>query len=258
MTAYLIISAAVILVVVSLAWWRQDITKNANSIDAIWALGIGAQTVLLAAQADGDQLRRIIIAALASFWALRLATHLFFDRVLSDKEDGRYARFRREWSKLAFYGLYVLQGVLIFLLPLTFLGALDNAAPFPTTLDYAAISIWAISIMGESIADRQLASFRNNKANKGKTCRDGLWKYSRHPNYFFEWLIWCAYIPLAIGSDYFYWSLLGPALLLILITKVSGIPPTEQQAVESRGEDYIRYQKTTSAFVPWFPKEDAR
>lgn len=255
MTSYLIISSLVILIIVTLAWWRQNITKNANSIDVIWSLGIGAQTVLLAAQADGDQLRRIIIAGLASFWALRLATHLFFDRVLSGKEDGRYARFRREWSAAAFYGLYLLQGVLIFLLPLTFLGGLDNADAFPATMDYVAISIWAISIIGESISDRQLAAFRNNPANKGKTCREGLWRYSRHPNYFFEWLIWCAYIPLAIGSPYFSWSLLGPALLLILLTKVSGIPPTETQAVESRGQDYIDYQKTTSAFVPWFPKE---
>lgn len=254
MTSVLLISAIVIFLVINLAYWRQTITKNATSIDAIWALGIGIQTIVLGYKSDGDELRRIVICSLVGLWAVRLAGHLYFTRVVTGIEDGRYTRFRREFSPLGFYGLYIAQAVLIFLLPLTFLGAFQNLNSFPTTLDIVSLSLWGVSILGEWIADRQLAKFKSNPSNRGKTCRNGLWKYSRHPNYFFEWLIWCAYIPLSFGSSLFFISFLGPLLLLFLLLKVSGVPPTEAQALLSRGGDYRDYQKTTSVFIPWFPR----
>lgn len=255
MSHYLLISAGVIFAAMVLLYWRQTFTQNATSIDAYWALCIGIQTAMLALRTDGDALRRGVIAILVGSWAIRLATHLYVHRVRTGVEDGRYARFRREWSKFAFFSLYLAQGVLIFVLPLTFLGAFQNSTPFPSILDFVALGLWMASIIGEAIADRQLARFRSNPANKGKTCREGLWRYSRHPNYFFEWLIWCAYIPLSIGSSLFWIALLGPVLLLFFLLKVSGLPPTEKQALASRGDDYRRYQETTSAFVPWFSKE---
>jgi steroid 5-alpha reductase family enzyme len=107
------------------------------------------------------------------------------------------------------------------------------------------------------LADRQLTRFRADPANKRKTCRRGLWRYSRHPNYFFEWLLWTSYVPLSWGSPIFALSLLGPGLLFLFLTRVSGIPPTEAQALASRGDDYRAYQRTTSAFFPWFPRGDA-
>lgn len=243
------------LVVMTAVWWRQKSTKNANAVDMIWALGIGLQTAILAFVLNGDPFRRLVIAGMVGFWALRLGGHLFFDRVLSGPEDGRYTRFRREWSPLAFYFLFVVQAALMFLLPLTFLASLSSYSFFPSGLDFLAAGVWGVGILGETVADRQLARFRSDPSNKGKTCRDGLWKYSRHPNYFFEWLIWCAYIPFAIGSSFFILALLGPGLLLFLLLKVSGVPATEAQALISRGDDYRNYQKTTSAFFPWFPKE---
>ena len=243
-------------VLMTLMWLRQRATKNANAVDVAWSIGIAVETALLAWKADGDIVRRVVIAALVGVWATRLSTHLFLDRVLKGAEAGTYRRFRRDGSQPAFYGLYLAQAALVFLLPLTFLGGLVNTSPFPSALDVLALALWFFSIGGEALADRQLARFRENPANKGKVCREGLWKYSRHPNYFFEWLIWCAYIPLAIGSSYFLSALLGPALLLFFLLKVSGVPPTEAQALSSRGEAYRHYQRTTSVFVPWFPKED--
>jgi len=250
-------SAAVIFFVMTGLWARQRVTKNATSVDVAWALGIAAQTALLAALAQGAPARRAVIAGLVLLWAARLGGHLYRDRVRAGTEDGRYARFRREWSQSAFYGLYLLQGALVFLLPLTFLGALQSGRPFPGLLDAIGLALWTLSLAGESLADRQLARFRADPANKGKTCRRGLWRYSRHPNYFFEWLIWCAYAPLALGTPLWWTALLGPALLLFLLLKVSGIPPTEAQALASRGEDYRAYQCSTPAFFPWFPKEEA-
>ena len=132
--------------------------------------------------------------------------------------------------------------------------AMQNTSPL-AWFDMAAIGIFAISLIGESIGDRQLAAFRKLADNRGKDCRVGLWRYSRHPNYFFEWLHWFAYPLLAAGLGELAWmTLIGPGLMLLFLLKITGIPPTEKRALQSRGEQYREYQRTTSAFVPWFPK----
>lgn len=258
MTPGLGIAAVSIWAVFTFLWIRQRQTRNATSVDAAWALGIGLQTAYLAWSAEGLPLRRALIGGLVGIWSLRLAGHLYFDRVRTGVEDGRYARFRREWSPAVFYLFYMVQGLLVFLLPLTFRAALGSPAPFPSRWDAIGLGLWTLALFGESLADRQLARFRADPANKGKTCRVGLWRFSRHPNYFFEWLLWCAYVPMSLGAPGGGWSLAGPLLLLVLLTRVSGIPPTEAQALASRGDDYRDYQRTTSAFVPWFPRRGPR
>lgn len=119
------------------------------------------------------------------------------------------------------------------------------------------MAIWVVAFAGEVTADRQLLAFKTNPQNKGKTCQAGWWRYSRHPNYFFEWLIWVSYALFASSSPWGWLAWLCPATLLYLLFKVTGIPATEAQALRSRGEAYRRYQQTTSAFVPWFPKQAA-
>ena len=114
------------------------------------------------------------------------------------------------------------------------------------------ICVWVISVTGETIADNQLANFRSMSQNQGKTCRNGLWRFSRHPNYFFEWLHWWSYVLLGQGSAL---TWLGPPLMLLFLFRVTGIPYTEIQAVKSRGDDYRNYQKTTNVFFPWFPRD---
>ena len=111
--------------------------------------------------------------------------------------------------------------------------------------------------MGNTIlADRRLAHFRGRPGNRGKTCREGWWHYSRHPNYFFEWLHWWSYMALAAGAPYGWVALLAPTAMFYLLFRVTGIPPTEAQALASRGDDYREYQRTTSVFFPWFPKRE--
>jgi len=127
--------------------------------------------------------------------------------------------------------------------------------PVPRWSDVLAIAVWIVAIAGEGVADRQLARFRADPENRGKTCRAGLWRYSRHPNYFFEWVHWFTYVLLAFGSPYVWLTLAGPAVMLLFLYKVTGIPYTEKRALMSRGDDYRRYQETTSAFVPWFPRK---
>ncbi len=121
-------------------------------------------------------------------------------------------------------------------------------------LDALGALVLLTSVVGESIADRQLERFRADPANKGRVCRDGLWRYSRHPNYFFEWIHWLAYVPLTAGTGWLPYMFIAPLILVLLIVFLTGIPPTEAQSLRSRGEAYREYQRTTSAFFPWFPR----
>ncbi len=148
------------------------------------------------------------------------------------------------------------QAVIVALFSLPFIAAANNPSLDISLWFVLAVSVFVISVFGESLADRQLAAFRGNPGNRGKTCRTGLWAWSRHPNYFFEWLHWFAYLFLAIGSPQFLLSLIGPVVMLAFLYRVSGIPWTEAQALRSRGEDYVRYQKEVSAFFPLPPKSE--
>ena len=118
------------------------------------------------------------------------------------------------------------------------------------------------AIYGESVSDRQLAAWKADPANRGKTCRQGLWAVSRHPNYFFEWLHWMAYPVLGLallGTPLAAWwpiTLLGPVIMLVLLLQFTGIPYTEKQAIRSRGEDYKKYQREVSKFFPWFVRKE--
>jgi steroid 5-alpha reductase family enzyme len=120
-------------------------------------------------------------------------------------------------------------------------------------LETAGAWTFLVAFLGELAADWQLSRFKSDPKNKGKVCNVGLWRYSRHPNYFFEWLIWVSFALVASSAQYGYWGFLSPALILYFLLRVSGIPATEEQALRSKGDAYRRYQKSTSAFVPWFP-----
>jgi steroid 5-alpha reductase family enzyme len=141
--------------------------------------------------------------------------------------------------------------VVLFALPFaaTARSPVDSAWPWIVL----AVTIWMGSVAGEAAADRQLARFRADPANRGRTCREGLWRYSRHPNYFFEWLHWFAYVALAAGSPWFWLAWTGPVVMYVFLRWISGIPYTEAQALRTRGEDYRDYQRRTPMLFPWFP-----
>jgi steroid 5-alpha reductase family enzyme len=156
------------------------------------------------------------------------------------------------------FRFYQLQAVGVVLFALPILIALRNPQPL-TWIDWLGLAIGVLCIAGESLADWQLSRFRSQPANRGQVCNHGLWRYSRHPNYFFEWLHWWAYVCFAISN--LPWgglTILGPLTMWYLITRVTGIPPTEAQSLKSRGEAYRRYQQTTSPFFPWFPRNQPK
>lgn len=251
---YVLIAASIVM---TIGWLIQLRTRNAGIVDGIWAGSMAASAVYYAWISSGGLAPRIAVGVLGAVWGLRLCMHILV-RVLHESEDGRYKYLREHWNndQTKFFGFFMLQAVSIALFSLPFYAVAENPRVSLSIWSVCGIAIWLVSMIGESIADAQLSNFRKNPANHGKACRVGLWRYSRHPNYFFEWLHWFAYVFLAIGTPFPAWllSLLGPALMLGSLVWVSGIPFTEAQALRSRGDDYREYQRTTSMLIPWWPK----
>ena len=241
----------------TLGWRWQRARANAGIVDVVWSFGVGGAAVRAAATGGGALLPRALLAVLGGLWGLRLGLYLWH-RVRGEAEDGRYAQLRLRWGndQRKWFAMFQFQALLIALFSLPFLAVAANPSAAWNAWFVAGIVMWLASVGGEAIADRQLADFRANPANKGKTCRAGLWRYSRHPNYFFEWLHWFAYVLLAIGSPIAWLAWAGPVVMYVFLRWISGIPYTEAQALRTRGEDYARYQRSTPMLIPWFPKED--
>lgn len=251
------IAAIVMVVVMTGLWVLQRRIRDAGVVDVGWTYGVGVSAVILAAASPGVLERRILVACLVVGWSLRLGTYILRNRVLSGDEDGRYADLRDRWGdtfQQRIFWFFQTQGLLAVLFALPALAAMMSRRHDLGWFDAAGVVVWLIAIAGEALADRQLARHRADPANRGRTCRRGLWRYSRHPNYFFEWLHWWSYAVIAVGGPLWWIAIAGPLVMLVFIVAITGIPPTEARALASRGDDYRDYQRTTSAFVPWFPR----
>lgn len=246
---------AVCAVGMAAAWAYSMRVSNVGYVDVAWAAFMALAAVLAGGFGQGAELPRVLVAVFGGAWGLRLALHLFL-RVRAEPEDGRYRALRAAWSgsRVRFFLFFQAQALVVALLAPAFIAAAARPAPSVDGWVIAALTTWVVALGGEWLADRQLSAFRALPANRGKTCRIGLWAWSRHPNYFFEWLHWFAYAWLALGGPLAWLAPLGPLLMLLFLHRVSGIPWTEAQALRSRGEDYARYQREVSAFIPLPPK----
>jgi steroid 5-alpha reductase family enzyme len=246
------------------AWLVQSRTGNSGWVDTIWtfSLGlVGAGSALWPIAGAAPNPRQWLVAALVAVWSLRLGLHIAA-RTAGIKDDPRYAAFAAEWGVDSPRRMFLfLQNQGLGSIPLVF--AIFVAARFPSDVlrvqDYLGALILLVGIAGEAIADAQLKQFRSDPANHGKVCDAGLWRWSRHPNYFFEWFGWLAYPVIAISLVYplsYPWgwaALLAPVFMYWILVHVTGIPPLEQQMLRSRGARYRDYQARTSAFFPLPP-----
>jgi steroid 5-alpha reductase family enzyme len=240
----------------ALMWVVQVRIRDASHVDVAWAVLIACCAILYAFLGDGDVTHRVLAAALASLWGFRLGAYLLLDRVLGKKEDGRYRELRRRWAPHAnrtFFWFFQFQALFVVFFSLPFAFVAQNDSSGLATLEWLGIGVWAIGNAGTILSDYQLARWRGSPANRGKTSRAGLWSWSRHPNYFFEWVTWCGVALVASAAPWGWLSWLVPGGLLYLLFKVTGIPATEAQALRSR-PDYADYQRTTSVFVPLPPR----
>jgi steroid 5-alpha reductase family enzyme len=238
------------------AWRLYRATDKASWVDVFWAGNLAVLALWYAASQSGDPMRRLLVAVVGGLWGARLAGYLAL-RVARGPEDPRYITLRAQWKDnlpARFLRFFMIQAVVDVVLSVPFLLMARDAAPFGRATEIAGLALWVVALAGESIADAQLARFKGNPANKGKVCREGLWSVSRHPNYFFEWLLWCAFALMATGAPWGWVSWAAPAMMLYFLLRVTGVPLTEKQAVASKGDAYRGYQREVSAFVPWFPK----
>jgi steroid 5-alpha reductase family enzyme len=237
-------------------WWLQRRTRNSGYVDVAWAALMGAAAMFYGAIGMGAATPRLLVAMLGGIWGFRLSLHLL-SRVLHEAEDGRYRYLREHWKgdQRKIFAFFMAQALLTALFSIPFLVVASNPVPGLSGWGLAGMTVWAASLIGESVADMQLATWRKSAVNRGRTCRTGLWSCSRHPNYFFEWTHWFAYVLLAVGTPWWWLSFIGPLLMGASLVWVTGIPFTEAQALRSRGEDYRAYQREVSVFFPWFPKK---
>jgi steroid 5-alpha reductase family enzyme len=242
----------------TLAWLIQRRTNNAGWVDVTWSFALGAGGVIYALyplHVGIPTPRQWLIAALVGAWSARLGLHIA-KRTARGTEDARYAQFRRDWGaafQRRMFWFLQLQAAAAALLALSMLLAARNPSPL-SLLDLVAVIVLSMAIVGEAVADQQLRRFRADAANHGRICENGLWGWSRHPNYFFEWFGWVAYPLFALdpsaGWQLGWLAVSAPVFMYWLLVHVSGVPPLEQQMLRSRGDAFRQYQARVSGFVP--------
>jgi len=246
------------------AWiaWRSS--KNSGWIDTTWTFGLGAVGcvgALIPVWLYGVTPRPLLVAGLVAVWSLRLGLHIA-QRTAKITDDPRYGKLVRNWGADASRQMFFLaqkQAVVSIPLALSMVLAAWNPAPGLRLQDLLGALALLIGIAGEAVADHELRRFRTDPANRSRICDAGLWAWSRHPNYFFEWFGWIAYPLLAIDPGGAYpwgWlALAGPACMYWLLVHVSGIPPLEERMLERRGGEFRAYQARTNAFFPAPPRQ---
>jgi steroid 5-alpha reductase family enzyme len=247
--------ACVSLVMIAVFLWALKI-KNYGVVDIFWAFNFLIIALLIWLLAEGYAPRKNVVFILTILWSLRLGFYLL-KRVGSHlhEEEGRYKALRAEWNEGKFFLFFQMQALSNVFLCIPFFITSLNPNPEMSMLEYIGAGLWFICIIGEGLSDWQLQKFKSDPANKGKVCEYGLWNYSRHPNYFFQFSLWVSITIFSISSPYGWLAVLCPISIGYLLFKVTGIPMTEEQAVRSRGEAYKTYQRSTSVFVPWFKKK---
>lgn len=243
----------------AVAWWVQKKSGNSGWVDTIWSFGTGATALLGALIAPGEpwHWRQIVVAFFVACWSLRLGLHIA-TRTRAIADDPRYRRLITQWGSRAPQQMFwFLQTQALASVPLVAAVSLAARNPDPSlrALDIGAIMLIITALLGEATADRQLREFNRPHSRLAAVCDVGLWRYSRHPNYFFEWMAWLAYplfaVDLAGYNPYGWVALLAPILMYWLLVHVSGIPLLEQHMLATRGEAFRAYQQYTPAFFPY-------
>lgn len=250
LSGLVLVSAALTVV-----WAVQLKTRNAGMVDPVWSWSMGFLAVWYAIFGTADEGTRWALGLLGGLWGFRLGTHLYV-RNAGKPEDARYAKFRAEWGARADFNMFwffQFQAVVAWLLSVGFLVVAYRPGATSVTFLSLAVAIWLVAVIGEGIADAQMERFRRDPATRGQVMNRGLWRYSRHPNYFFESVHWLAYVPLALGSPWWWIALLPAAGMAWLLLRMSGVPILEAHLVRSR-PGYAEYMRTTSVFIPLPPK----
>ncbi|MCD6067539.1 MAG: hypothetical protein K0S33_2365 [Bacteroidetes bacterium] len=251
-----LISLLAVCIIMTLVFLWALKLKNYGIVDIFWAFNFLVIASIIWLLSDGDAFRKTVVCALAALWSIRLGIYLLI-RVGGHihEEEGRYKQLRAEWNTPKFFAFFQMQAISNVMLSIPFFVIALNKEPGFSIIECIGATLWLICIIGEGISDWQLQYFKKQPENKGKVCQYGLWNYSRHPNYFFQFSLWISVLIFALASPYGWLAVICPLSIGFLIFKVTGIPMTEEQALRSKGEAYKEYQRTTCVFVPWFKKK---
>jgi len=255
MTVWLPVAGIFMLFAIS--WWWAVRIDNYSLVDAVWAFAIGLLGVAWLFLMEGDSAKHIAAGVMVAFWSLRLGWHLQRRiRHHHPLEDARYAKLREVWQgreARSFFWFFQGQALSVVLLALPFLLIARDGSGWGIW-ESIGLFIALTGIAGEALADHQMSQFKVGNSDSKAVCREGLWRYSRHPNYFFEAVIWSGFYLFACGSEMGWATIHAPVIITFLLLKVTGIPPTEASAVARKGDAYRDYQRTTSAFIPLPPR----
>lgn len=252
----LLAGLAAVLALFTALWLASLAVRNSSIVDMWWGPGILLIGATYAATSSTDHDRRAVVLVLLALWAIRLAWHIGA-RNIGHGEDFRYAQWRRErgpsWWWFSYFKVFVLQAVIAWIISMPLYFAITSATPAPfTAWDIAGASLFAIGFLFEAIGDEQLRRFKADPGNQGRVLDSGLWRYTRHPNYFGEAVLWWGFgvIGVAAGG---WLGLIGPAIMTFLLIRVSGVAMLEKTLQDSKPE-YRGYIRRTSAFVPLPPR----
>lgn len=243
----------------SILWLLAIRIKKASIVDPAWAACIALLVMFYTAFSPAGGVRVFLITTMGVLWGMRLCFFILFYRVLFVQEDGRYAEILLRWGdrkNIKLFQFYMLQALVAVLFSIPYLIMSLNPRHQLYGLEILGFSIWLLAFFAETMADLQLEYHKKQADSKGKTCRLGLWNWSRHPNYFFEFLVWCGVAIFALSSPWGFISLICPVAIFHFVYNVTGIPKTEEQSLRSRGDDYRRYQQEVSKFFPLPPKRE--
>ena len=237
-----------------LGWLLSLARNNVTHVDSMWSLFFSLTAYTTVLLVENISLRALVVLVLVTIWALRLCFYLTW-RNWGPHEDRRYVEIRKNNPPFWLTSIYIvfgLQALLAWVVSLSLYAAIDSAEAI-NWLDYIAIALFSFGFSWEVLADWQLATFKSNSQNKGKVLNTGVWRYSRHPNYFGECCVWWSFYLFALATGA-WWALISPVLMTLLLLKVSGVSLLEQTIVNRRPA-YANYIRTTNAFLPGLPKE---
>jgi len=252
----LLIGTAIAVIGFALVWIYSVRQRNYGYLDVAWSLSVAVLAPVYALLGNGDTARRLAFTVVGAIWSLRLGLYILIRvRRHHPQEDKRYRTLRERWPGPGRFLLFFeLQALIAVLFSLPFLLAAQNPRPGLGVYELSGLSLALFATAGEALADWQAQQFKNDPANRAAIVNVGLWRYSRHPNYFFESVVWWGFFIAALDSSYGWITLACPLLMLYILLNVTGIPLTEKHSLESRGDAYREYQRTTSRFIPWFRK----
>lgn len=247
-----------ILTLMTILWIISVFIKNVSIVDMFWGFGFVMTNIVYYISTDIQYLRHYFLLILVFLWGMRLSIYLA-KRNIGKGEDFRYQEFRKNYGEkrywwISYFQTFLLQGILMWIISLPLLGAnyytnSDSISIF----DYIALIFFIIGIIFEAGGDFQLSKFKKNPANKGKVLNTGLWKYTRHPNYFGDSAVWWSFAFFSIAAQS-YWTIIGSIVMTLMIIKVSGVALLEK-SLKTQKPEYQEYIRKTSSFIPWFPKK---